>query len=637
MTKTKKMLAVMLAGLMVLNPMTMAAQTLTTPTLQQNQTGAEGITVFEGQLAEGTWGVQISDFTDGMNQVNLAILFDGNVSEYRIAARSESVFRFTVPAGVSNVSVVASTNHTNQGSFTLNVLPQVVGTDSFVAGTYTGTATNGGHYYIIGQNAEPGNVQVAVAVSDTEILDIQIVEHHDTQAWFNRANPAMIDAILLAQSTDVDMVTSATNSSTGILEAVTAALEAARAGEGAGYAAVEAPAFEMPALEDVQPVEMPTFPVVGAGSLPMATATFTPGTQTVTAEGWNPMTVEVTFGENQIVDISVVEHNESFYGSGWALRTFTAVPDQILVHQSTQAIDSFNIPDVATGATETRNAIIEAVEEAITLAGANPADLTPQITDTPLAGDRFVPGFAHIVVPAGGEMLHSDDVDMNILVSFGRNEFHLWGGNTTNANKAQLGFNGSHGESAYSTLAADIDNPDVAGPISGGTWGGWFFRQVVNHQINDRQSTQGIDVNTGATLSASGIVYGVEQAMLQQGANPADISPILPATSQLTRNPSAEPTVPFFNAGIYTVTVDGFVGPIEVIVTLDRTLIRRIQVTHNETESIWTTAANNELRDAIFAAQAGGLGDVDTISGATVTSQAIIDAVQQVVDQAWIN
>ena len=402
----------------------------------------------------------------------------------------------------------------------------------------------------------------------------------------------------------------------------------------------EAPSVEdPPTVADTPAPEQPGAPETGAdgsAGLPTATASFTPGVQTVIVPGWQeePMTVQVTFSENQIVDIEILEHNESKYGSGWALRALPGVPDQILVRQSTMEIDAF------TGATSTRTSVIAAVEEAIVAAGANPSDLTPQFITEPLPGDRFIPGFVEITVPANTmdiygnpltedaeRMLWNEEVDMNLRLSFGRNEFHLHSGGARGLGQGEYG----HGESVYEP-----------GEIGGGTWGGWWFRQTVNHQINDRQTTQGIDMYTGATLSSSAIIWGVEQAIMQQGANPADLAPRAYPRTQVPRNPEAGPDAPFFEPGVYTVTVEGYGGPMEVRVTFDRTNIRRIEILdHNETESffdtVWGAEADHILRNAILEANAAEIDSVDAIAGATLSSQAIIDAVRQAMAMAWVD
>ena len=355
--------------------------------------------------------------------------------------------------------------------------------------------------------------------------------------------------------------------------------------------------------------------------LPFATANFTPGTFTAEAHGFNaetPVVVSVSFTEDQITNVEIISHGESTYGnSSWFNRAI-GVPDQILVRQSTQDIDAF------TGASMTRGAIIEAVEDAIVQAGANPTDLEPQTITQPLEGDRFVPGMHTVTVPtrtheitlADGEtayMLFSEDTDMIVTVAFSRNEFNVHYGGGQNPRMI-------HGESAY------------PGEIRGGTMGGWWFRQMVHLQANDQQSTHNVDVYTGATLSASGVVFAIEEAMRLAGADPANITPLV-GIYQNDSQAGPHPENPSFRAGHHTAVVESFGGPLEVIVTTDRGTIRRIQATHNDTESFWDTAWP-ELRDDILEANST---DVDIISGATVSSEAIIEAVTIALDSARLN
>ena len=374
-----------------------------------------------------------------------------------------------------------------------------------------------------------------------------------------------------------------------------------------------------PATPDPDPVAESAIP-----GLPLATATFTPGTfrATVPSYNENPLTVEVVFSENQITEVTVVEHGDSMYGSGWFWRAYPGVPDQILVRQSTQDIDAF------TGATITRLAIIEAVEDAISQAGANPQDLEPQTITSPLPGDRFIPGFHQIVVPANTmdiegnllegdamRMLYSEDTDMTLRISFGRNEMHLHAGGALG-----LGQGGSgHGETVY------------ADEIHGGTWGGWWFRQVVHNQINDRQSTH-VDIHTGATMSAAAIVWGVEQAMIAAGADPATITPRAYPLTQITPNP-ANPGGRFFVPGHYTVVSEGFGGDMTITVTVDRSNIRRIVVNnHSETDSFWEQVWPG-IRDLIYTEQTTNF-ELDAFTGATVSAAAVIEGVREAMIKA---
>ena len=390
------------------------------------------------------------------------------------------------------------------------------------------------------------------------------------------------------------------------------------------------------AQEEVQEEVSTEVPAeVSAGQLAKATAQFIPGIYTATAPSFqdNPLTLSVTFSDDQIVSAQVLEHGDSKYGSGWWFRAMPAVLDQIVVHQSTKGVDTF------TGATITQTAVVSAFEDTIRQAGADPYDLVPQVIDVPLEGDLFVPGFLEIIVEpntldiygnrlteGATRMLYSQDTPMVARFSFGRNDFHMHTGNAL-----------EHGES---TLAVNnVENP--ADAIGGGTWGSWFFRQMVQHQINDRQTTQNIDIHTGATMSASGIVWAANQGIMESGATPAYVTGRTTPPTQITRNPAWDANMPFFVPGIYTVTKEGFGGPMEIEVTLDRTLIRRIQILEeNETPSfldmVWGGEADHVLRNAIFTAQWAGLDDIDVVSGATVTSQGIIDAVRTAGQQAWV-
>ncbi|MCL1878769.1 MAG: FMN-binding protein [Defluviitaleaceae bacterium] len=497
---------------------------------------------------------------------------------------------------------------------------------TFRQGVYTGTAAG----FL-------GDVRLEVEINDAgQVVRIDVLSHNETPGFAYPTFEIMRAEILQDQSTNVDLISGATATSRAFRDAVESALMQA----GATLAQLRPDATPMPQRTDdaYEPPEHVVLVIDDAlseaalAALPIATGNFTPGVFTAVVPGWQeaPMTVQVTFDENRITGIEILDHNESMYGSGWAFRAMPAVPDQILVRQSTQDIDAF------TGATATRDAIINAVENAIVQAGAEPSALSPQFIDAPLPGDRFIPGYIEITVPAGTmdiygnpltgdamRMLYSEDDDMNLRISFGRNEFHLHTGGAFGLGQGA----GGHGESIYEP-----------GTIGGGALGGWWFRQVVNHQVNDRQSTQNIDIYTGATMSAAAIIWGVEQAMIAQGANPADITPI--THSQIRRAPDADPSSPFFVPGIYTVVVDGWGGPMTVRVTLDRTNIRRLEVLeHNETDlfwdMVWGAPADHVIRDAIFAAGAANLDDVDVVTGATISSEAIINAVRSATEQAW--
>ncbi|MCD7821208.1 MAG: FMN-binding protein, partial [Clostridiales bacterium] len=68
-----------------------------------------------------------------------------------------------------------------------------------------------------------GITQVEVVVENRQIVQINILSYQDDDTFFNRAR-GVIDAVLTAQTWEVDTVSGATYSSRGILEAVKNAL-----------------------------------------------------------------------------------------------------------------------------------------------------------------------------------------------------------------------------------------------------------------------------------------------------------------------------------------------------------------------------------------------------------------------------
>lgn len=90
------------------------------------------------------------------------------------------------------------------------------GADSYTDGTYTGIAQGFG-----------GDVTVEVLIEGGRITDLTIVSaEHEDGAYLTMAED-IIPAILDAQSADVDTISGATFSSTGIKDAVAQALEEA--------------------------------------------------------------------------------------------------------------------------------------------------------------------------------------------------------------------------------------------------------------------------------------------------------------------------------------------------------------------------------------------------------------------------
>lgn len=134
----------------------------------------------------------------------------GIINAVRNALAQAAVDGSTVPVSTENTE---QNNQQNQSAPT----PSVSGNFPYPDGTYYGTAEG----YL-------GDVKVAIVLKNHTIQSVQILENEDDAAFFNRVR-AVVNNIVKNQTTGVDVVSGATYSSNGIINAVKAALESAKA------------------------------------------------------------------------------------------------------------------------------------------------------------------------------------------------------------------------------------------------------------------------------------------------------------------------------------------------------------------------------------------------------------------------
>lgn len=86
-----------------------------------------------------------------------------------------------------------------------------------------------------------------------------------------------------------------------------------------------------------------------------------------------------------------------------------------------------------------------------------------------------------------------------------------------------------------------------------------------------------------------------------------------------------------YKAGLYTATKDGKNGSITINVTFSDTAITAIDIVEsNETEALGGEALNDLAKNIIDKQSLS----VDTITGATISTEALLDAVEDCVKQA---
>ena len=214
----------------------------------------------------------------------------------------------------------------------------------YLDGTYTGSAQGFGGY-----------ITVSVTIAEGKITDISIVSAPGETPSYLASARSVISAMLSAQSPNVDAVSGATYSSTGIINAVKSALSQAAKGTEPSESPTPSPSpTPIPVPDDA-----PNYGYLG-------------GTYTGTGEGYGgEITVSVTVSGGQITAIEIVsapDETPAYLGQA------TGVIERILARQ---------VPgvDAVSGATFSSEGIMEAVENA--LSGAIPPSPSPSPDPSP--------------------------------------------------------------------------------------------------------------------------------------------------------------------------------------------------------------------------------------------------------------
>ncbi len=145
-----------------------------------------------------------------------------------------------------------------------------------------------------------------------------------------------------------------------------------------------------------------------------------------------------------------------------------------------------------------------------------------------------------------------------------------------------------------------------------------------------------VDTVSGATYSSNGIINAVKRALTKAMGGTVDEDDDTSTSSSTSSSSSSLTTVTYtdpsaYNDGTYTGTAEGFGGDITVQVTISDGKIVSIAIVSAEYETASYLAKAEAVIDSILAAQSP---NVDTISGATYSSNGIINAVKKALSKA---
>lgn len=572
------------------------------------------VTAVQGKTTEGLTkvsdGMEIKDAGELSGLLNAAY-FDNNTSSDKnttTAAKNKKKKRGIKKAAAKALPDESKkTSAEGQGSTTTPTTEVPEG--GYKDGTYQGSGTGFG-----------GTVTVQVTVADGKITGIDILDASgETPSYFASAR-GVVSKILAGQTPNVDAVSGATYSSNGIIQAVQNALSKAGAAEVSTVETDKNTKKKKTNTSTTKPVVI---------SKPTGDVAYKDGTYTAQAEGFDgPVKVTVTIKNGKITVITNTNTDtKEYFGKAWA-----KIRPAILKKQAVYGVDTVS------GATFSSNGILEATQKALEKAAVKK---TTSPTPTPTAAPAPVK-------PDTGD---SSDTD-NKLYKDG-----------TYSGQAR-------GYSGFVTITLTIKDGKITEVNNTNSDTMSYFRKAWRHlqpSILEKQSADGIDTVSGATFSSNGILEAARSALESAKVTAVPTATPTPVPTE-TLTPTPKPTATPVPTAVPTVTptpaptetltpapkptetpaptpegqyVDGNysgsgdgnygVGSVTVNVTISGGKITAASYDTIDDADYFTDAWNGIYGQILNNQSADG---VDTVSGATYSSNGILQAFRNALSQA---
>jgi Uncharacterized protein conserved in bacteria len=467
-------------------------------------------------------------------------------------------------------------------------------------GTYEGSA-----------NGFSGKIKVSVVIKNQTIRSINILSNSDDEAFFNRAKEGVTASIIAKQSTDVDTVSGATYSSRGIINAVKDALSSS---DGEEQTVVAKGDF---ALND--------------------------GYYEGTGNGFaGPVKLFIEIKDKSIVGIYIVKTSDD---AGFFNRTKEGVTASILEKQSTDV-------DTVSGATYSSRGIIEAVSNAMEAAKKAKKGETDTETedDTEKPDTSKASSYYGVVVCNPDESGAFTAYNLHVKVMFQNGKII-----------------------AVSDVYGDGDSQNdtyITKAVSGSSKHPGVVTQIVN-----KNGIDGVDTVSGATCTSKAVLHAVDVVVKaaakdgnytfsgsQSGDDDTKNSEDTEKDSEDTENNSENTesggdtekndtentensgeTTLIYKNGDYKVSVvcipdededfDEYKLTLTLVIENDQIKeIKDISGDGGKSNSFYIKAASKGVVSQIL--QKNSTEGIDTVSSATCSSKAIIEACQKALEQA---
>lgn len=300
------------------------------------------------------------------------------------------------------------------------------------------------------------------------------------------------------------------------------------------------------------------------------------------------ITVSVQIQDKQIVSIDIISFSddEAFFTRA------KAVIDIIIEGQTLDV-------DTVSGATFSSRGIINAVKNALT--GEKDSNETGQAQ----SGGAAAAGRTTSVTTVKEPDSYIDGIYYGIGTGFGgplKVKVEISGGKITSI---QI-----------------VENSDGSSYISKAS--------AVISSILSKQSTN-VDTVSGATYSSVGIIQAVRNALSQAAVSGSSTGNIVPDNnSGSSEDSSVIGTVPY-KEGIYYGTGEGYNGDVSVAVVIQEHTMKAILITEKSDDDAFFNRSMEVVKKVIRTQKTDG---VDAVSGATYSSNGILEAIRNALKQA---
>ena len=477
--------------------------------------------------------------------------------------------------------------------------------DAATVSTTISATTDGDGSWSASAQGFAGPVAVTVKLDGVTIESIEIGDDQfaETDGLGAKARDAeftdqFVGKTLPLAEGDIDAISGATITTNAVLDALSAIYDAANGG---------APAAE------IEETEAPAEPIAAVGEI------VNEGTVWATAaQGFaGPVSVKVTLDGLTIKSIKIGD--EQFSETDGLGANALDPLFQLQFVDKTLPLAEGDVEAIS-GATITTDAVLEALNAIYEAASAGTPAAEPEETEAP-AAEPEAP------VAAVGEIV---------------NEGTVW------ATAAQ-GFAGPvsvkvtlDGLTIKSIKIGDSQFAETDG-LGANALDPLFQLQFVDKTLplaeGDVEAISGATITTDAVLEALNAIYeaaSVDTAVIGGADGPTEIEVVEPteapaAEPEATEAPAAEVT----NEGtVWATAAQGFAGPVSVKVTLDGLTIKSIKIgdeQFSETDGLGANALD-PLFQLQFVDKTLPLaeGDVEAISGATITTDAVLEALNAI-------